>query len=98
MIPIRANIVGPPEVATRINASNGRLPFRGLMLCLAKPRDVPAGILERDELAAARQRNRIIKPPFPTARGFHRSCCTKVASGRGCMFVLGHAARHEALD
>ena len=52
MIPIRANIVGPPEVATRINASNGRLPFRGLMLCLAKPRDVPAGILERDELVA----------------------------------------------
>jgi hypothetical protein len=34
MMPIRANIVGPPDVATRIKASHCRLPLRGLVLIL----------------------------------------------------------------
>jgi hypothetical protein len=38
-----------------------RLPLRSLVLGLRKLRDVIAGILERDKLTAARQRNRIIK-------------------------------------
>jgi hypothetical protein len=53
MTPIRANIVGPPSVATRIRTSIARLPFRRRMLGFRKFRDVSAGILERDERAAA---------------------------------------------
>jgi hypothetical protein len=44
MTPMRANIVGPPSVATRIRAS--------IAAChSAKARDVVAGVLQRDELA-----------------------------------------------
>ena len=52
------------------------LPLRGLMLCFRKFRDVIAGVLERDELASARQRNRVVKPPLlaPIANGASPSC------------------------
>ena len=45
---------------------HGRLPLRGLVLTLGKLRDVVAGILERDELPAAEQRNRIFEGSLPT--------------------------------
>jgi hypothetical protein len=44
---------------------HGRLPFLGLVLGLRKLRDVPAGILEGDKLATARQRDRFFETPFP---------------------------------
>src|SRR4029077_483713 len=49
MTPIRANIVGPPDSATRIRSFHDSLPFRGLVLGLWKFHDVVAGIFERDE-------------------------------------------------
>jgi hypothetical protein len=64
MTPIRANIVGPPCVGTKINA------FRGLVLDPRKLRDVVAGVLERDELATARQRYQIVARQQRT-RGSH---------------------------
>ena len=69
MMPIRANIVGPPSVANR--GFHCCLPLRGLMLYLRKPRDVVAGILQLDKLTPARQRYRIFKRSFPAAMGFH---------------------------
>jgi hypothetical protein len=36
------------------------------MLGLREFRDVPAGILERDEAATERQRDRFLKTPLPT--------------------------------
>src|SRR5258706_6075074 len=44
---------------------HGRLPLLGLVLGLRKLRDVPAGILERDELVPARQRDWISEATFP---------------------------------
>jgi hypothetical protein len=46
------------------------------VLDLRKLRDAAAGILERDELAAARQRDRIVElaRPTPIANGAIRSC------------------------
>jgi len=67
MTPIRANIVGPPDVATRIKSLHGRLPLLGLVLGLRKLRDVIAGVLERDKLATPRQRYRLVKRSFPPA-------------------------------
>jgi hypothetical protein len=67
MTPMRANIVGPPDVTTRIKASIAACHTAASVLGLGKFRDVFAGILERDELAAAGQRDRFFKPPFPTA-------------------------------
>jgi len=67
MTPMRANIVGPPSVATRIKASMAACHSAGIVLGLRKFGYVIAGILERDKLAAARQRDRIIKPSFPAA-------------------------------
>jgi len=46
---------------------HGRLPLWGRVLSLRKLRDVVAGILERDELAAARQRYRFIETTLPAA-------------------------------
>ena len=43
------------------------------MLGFRKPRDVGAGVLESDELAAARQRYRIFELPFPAAISQNRS-------------------------
>jgi hypothetical protein len=45
---------------------HGRLPLRGRVLGFRQFRDVIAGILEGDELAAARQRDRFLKTPLPT--------------------------------
>jgi hypothetical protein len=66
MTPIRANIVGPPDVATRIKGLHCRLPFCGLVFGPWQLRDVLAGILKGDEGATARQRYWIIERPFPT--------------------------------
>src|SRR2546430_11300290 len=63
--PIRANIVGAAELYDEDQAFHCCLPFLGLVFGLRKSRDVVAGILERDEVAAARQRNRIIETTFP---------------------------------
>ncbi len=41
------------------------LPFLRVVLGLGKFRDVPAGVLERDELTAARQLDRILEPSLP---------------------------------
>ena len=46
-----------------------RLPFGRLMLGLRKLGDVVAGILERDELASAGQRDWIVKRSLPAANG-----------------------------
>jgi hypothetical protein len=53
-----------------------RLPFSGLMLGLRKLCDVVAGILERDKLAAAWERNWIVEQTFPTptANGANPLC------------------------
>jgi hypothetical protein len=67
MTPMRANIVGPPDVATRIRACIAACHSAGLMLGLGEPCDVAAGIPERDELAFAWQRDRFFKPPLPPA-------------------------------
>jgi hypothetical protein len=55
MTPIRARIVGPPSVATRISACNSCPPLGGLVNGLRKLRDVRSGVLKGDELAPARQ-------------------------------------------
>jgi hypothetical protein len=43
------------------------LPLGGLMLGFRQLRDVIAGVLQRDKLATARHRYRIVKPTFPAA-------------------------------
>jgi hypothetical protein len=73
MTPIRANIVGPPDVATRISASMAALPLRGLGLGLRKFRDVLAGVLKGDELATARQRYRLFEMSLPPAISHSRA-------------------------
>ena len=68
---MRANIVGPPDVATRISASIAAC--HSWASCSAlKLRDVVAGVLERDELAAARQRYRIVEHAQPASAASHR--------------------------
>ena len=49
------------------------LPLRGLVLVLRELGDVVAGVLERDELATVRQRNRIVEPSFPAAISHSRA-------------------------
>jgi hypothetical protein len=51
---------------------HGSLPLRRRVLGLRKLRDVGAGVLQRDELAAARQRNRLVEPSFPAALNYVR--------------------------
>jgi hypothetical protein len=46
-------------------AGHRRLPFLEVLLGLWQFHDVSGGILERDELAAAGQRYRIIEGPLP---------------------------------
>jgi hypothetical protein len=67
MTPIRASIVGPPDVATRIKASIAACHFRCFVLGLRKLRDVGPGIFKRDELAPTGQRDRIIECSLPPA-------------------------------
>src|SRR5258705_5730051 len=61
------------------------LPLRGLMLGLRKFRDVGAGVLESDELAAARQRYRIVKPAFPPA--VSQGCRRDRAGASSCAYL-----------
>jgi hypothetical protein len=64
MTPMRANIVGPPSVATRIQGLPiSRLPLRGLMNGLRKLGDIGAGVLQGDELAARRKHDRLVDNP-----------------------------------
>jgi hypothetical protein len=44
---------------------DGGLPLRAFVFGLRQPRDVIGGILERDELVSAWQRDRIVEFPFP---------------------------------
>ena len=41
------------------------LPLRGRVLGLGQPGDVGTGVLQRDELTTARQRDRFVEWPFP---------------------------------
>jgi hypothetical protein len=70
MMPMRASIVGPPRSANQQQRLGRRLPFRRLVLGLWKLGDIVAGILQRDGLAAAGHRNRIIEgaPPALVSR------------------------------
>jgi hypothetical protein len=43
------------------------LPFFGVVFCLRQLGDVGAGVLQRGELATARQRGRIVERSFPAA-------------------------------
>jgi hypothetical protein len=67
MTPMRANIVGPPDCRYQDQRLHRSQPFWGFVLGLRKPRDVFAGILERDQLAAAGQRDRLVERSFPAA-------------------------------
>jgi hypothetical protein len=64
MMPMRANIVGPPDVATRINASIAAC-HSGVVCSAFASFVIPAGILQRDELVTARQRDRFVEATFP---------------------------------
>jgi hypothetical protein len=44
-----------------------RVHFRRLMIGLRKIGDLVAGVLQRDKLAPAGERDRIIEPPAPSA-------------------------------
>jgi hypothetical protein len=46
---------------------NGGLPLRALVFGFRQPRDVIGGVLERDELASARQRDWVFELPVPAA-------------------------------
>jgi hypothetical protein len=52
---------------------HGCLPLRGLVLGLGELCDVVAGILQRDELPTAGQRDRIVKRSFPAAISHSRA-------------------------
>jgi hypothetical protein len=79
MTPMRANIVGPPDVAARIKASMAACHSAGIVFGLRKFGYVLAGILERDKLATARQRYRISKRALPAV------CCRLAGQ---CRFSL----------
>ena len=48
------------------------LPLLGLVLGLWEFGDVPAGVLQGDEVTSARQWDRFVEPPFPTAISHRR--------------------------
>jgi hypothetical protein len=60
MMPIRASIVGPPDVATSDQGLHRGLPFRRFVLGLWQLGDVRPGILECDELATAAAASRCL--------------------------------------
>jgi hypothetical protein len=66
LTPIRANIVGPPDAATWIKASLAACHSCASCSALRKLRDVGASVLQRDELAPARQRYGIVKRSLAT--------------------------------
>ena len=61
MTPMRANIVGHAERRHENQHFHRRLPLRGLVLGLRKPRDVVAGVSHGDQLPTLRQGNRCIE-------------------------------------
>jgi hypothetical protein len=71
MMPMRANIVGPAGCSDKDQGFHRRLPFRRRVLGLRALRDVGASLVQRDELATARQRDRIIEWSFPAAICLH---------------------------
>jgi hypothetical protein len=80
-MPIRASIVGPPDFATRSSACIAACHLRRLVLGLRKLRDVFAGILERDERAAAGKRDRFVECSLPAAirHGFNFHAADRTA-------------------
>ena len=52
-------------------AVNRGLPFPGLLFGLGQLGDVGGGVLERDQLAAAGKRDRLVEMPGPALRGAH---------------------------
>jgi len=59
MTPLRANIVGPPNVATQ--GFNSSLPFRRRVIDLGKFGDMVACVPQGDERTVFRDRNRFVK-------------------------------------
>jgi hypothetical protein len=76
---MRAIMVGPLRSATSFD---GGLPLLKILLGLRQLHDVGGGILERDELAAAGQRYRIVERSFPARRYFKRSDARGPGSAR----------------
>src|SRR5271169_4863506 len=56
---------------------DGGLPLRALMFGLRQSGDEIGGILQRDELATARQRDRIVERSFPVATSHLRPVATR---------------------
>src|SRR5437879_10796523 len=71
MTPIRANIVGPSVSATRIRASIAACHSGASCSAFGSFRDVIAGILQRDKLAAAGQRDWFVEFARPALGGWH---------------------------
>jgi hypothetical protein len=65
MTPMRASIVGAAMFRNQQERLDCGLPLFGVVFCLAQFSDVERGVAERDKLATARQRDRIIEWPFP---------------------------------
>jgi len=68
------------------------LPLRGLVLCLRKLGDVGAGVLERDEVATARQWYRIV------LRLAQLLDLRRVASGQNCQEAWCHDPSERTLQ
>jgi hypothetical protein len=101
MASIRASIVGPPGRRDQDQSLHRRLPLPGLVLGLRKLRDVFAGILERDEFAAAGQRDRIIERPVPSfvrrqwRQPFLSNAVLKALRHPRCRIIITRAARGQ---
>jgi hypothetical protein len=88
MTPIRASIVGPPLLSAfgdQDQDFNGSLPLLDLLFGLRQFLDIPGGILEGDELAAAGQRYRFFELalPTPAAQPFLSNSVLKLFGIRG---------------
>src|ERR1700730_15777289 len=92
MTPMRAIIVGPPSVATRISASHCGLPFCGLMLYLRELGDIFAGILERDKLAARAGLSYLILAKHSFRRSSSKRTCDSMASCNASVPLLDNSA------
>jgi hypothetical protein len=105
--PARSSGRAPPSPLPHVRARSATcyLPFRSLMLGPGKPRDVSAGILERNEVAARRQRNRIPQT-VASSRAKPSRCCLiflvgaagdnlqrVIRDGRCRAFASSHGAR-----
>ena len=67
MMPMRAIMVRPIEIDDQEQGFDRGLPFLDILVGLRKLRDISAGVLESDELAAAGQHDRIGERPFPAS-------------------------------